>query len=589
MNWSFQARVNASFVVAALLMGSVELLSYWSITQLFEAAERRKIHLSRGEKLESIFSYVKDAQRGERGYIITGDEDYLAPHSAALAKLDSEINGLESLNWETPAQRLQWNELKPLIGKALARWEKVIAARRERGEEAAKAMVREGDGKAFMDEIGRIISAMISEGEREFLAEDRAVRAAVNWATVVSAAGGALAVAIVLLSASMVRREFDWRQRAEEEVRLTKEELDRFFTLSLDLTCVADFAGRFRRVNPAWERTLGFASDELVSRAYLELVHPEDREATAAEAQRLSGGGETVAFENRYRTNTGSYRWLSWKASSVPAVGMIYATARDITEQKLAEEKLRQQARELEAANKELEAFTYSVSHDLRAPLRHVDGFSKILMEEYAGSLDAEGRRYLERVRQGTQQMGRLIDDLLNLARVFRMEVRKQVTGLRSLVEESREELEPETQDRSIEWRVGALPFVECDPALMKQVFANLLSNAVKFTRPRNPAVIEVGQRLENGSPVVFVRDNGVGFSMKYADKLFGVFQRLHRQEDFDGTGVGLATVNRIIQMHGGRLWAEAELDKGATFYFTLAGPARAKSCESTTTMEGEP
>jgi light-regulated signal transduction histidine kinase (bacteriophytochrome) len=168
--------------------------------------------------------------------------------------------------------------------------------------------------------------------------------------------------------------------------------------------------------------------------------------------------------------------------------------------------------------------------------------------------------------------MGLLVDDLLNLGRVGRQDLRLQVTGLRSLVDETITELQPDCLDRQVEWKIGALPFVDCDPGLMKQTLGNLFSNAIKFTRSRNPAVIEVGQQEKNGQSVIYVRDNGVGFSMKYADKLFGVFQRLHRQEDFEGTGVGLATVQRIIQKHGGRIWAEAELDKGATFYFTLGG-----------------
>jgi len=166
--------------------------------------------------------------------------------------------------------------------------------------------------------------------------------------------------------------------------------------------------------------------------------------------------------------------------------------------------------------------------------------------------------------------MGLLVDDLLNLGRIGRHEVRLQVTGLSSLVNETVADLEADCEGRQVEWKIDSLPFVECDPGLMKQVFQNLLANAVKFTRPRSRAVIEVGQKDQDGMPIVFVRDNGVGFNIKYADKLFGVFQRLHRQEDFEGTGVGLATVQRIIQKHGGRIWAEAELGKGATFYFTL-------------------
>ena len=166
--------------------------------------------------------------------------------------------------------------------------------------------------------------------------------------------------------------------------------------------------------------------------------------------------------------------------------------------------------------------------------------------------------------------MGLLVDELLNLARVGRHSLSLQVAGLNSIVQEVVSILKPESEGRQVKWNVADLPFVECDPVLIKQVLQNLMANALKFTRPRSRAVIEVGQINENGHPAIFVRDNGVGFSMKYADKLFGVFQRLHRAEDFEGTGIGLATVQRIIQKHGGRVWVEAELDRGATFYFTL-------------------
>jgi light-regulated signal transduction histidine kinase (bacteriophytochrome) len=234
------------------------------------------------------------------------------------------------------------------------------------------------------------------------------------------------------------------------------------------------------------------------------------------------------------------------------------------------ERQLRAQRDALEAANAELEAFSYSVSHDLRAPLRHVDGFSRILLEDHGPQLGPEGKRLLSRICEGTRRMGVLIDELLNLGRIGRKPLEVQIAGLGALVEQARGELGSEISSREIEWRIGALPFAECDSGLLRQVFANLLSNAVKYTRPRARALIEVGETESQGKRAIFVRDNGVGFSMKYADKLFGVFQRLHRQEDFEGTGVGLAAVARIIQRHGGSIWAEAELDRGACFYFTL-------------------
>ena len=234
------------------------------------------------------------------------------------------------------------------------------------------------------------------------------------------------------------------------------------------------------------------------------------------------------------------------------------------------ERRVQRRTAELEATNKELEAFTYSVSHDLRAPLRRIDGFAKLLVDEYSEELPDEARHYLGRVRDGARQMGMLVDDLLNLARLGRQDVRLQVAGLSSIVQRVTTSLQRDAEGRDIDWQIQPLPFVECDPALIEVVFTNLISNAMKYTRPRPHPVIQVGSIEHDGHPVIYVRDNGVGFSMKYADKLFGVFQRLHRAEDFEGTGVGLATVQRILHKHAGTIWAEAELDKGACFYFTL-------------------
>ena len=221
-------------------------------------------------------------------------------------------------------------------------------------------------------------------------------------------------------------------------------------------------------------------------------------------------------------------------------------------------------------ANADLETFSYSVAHDLRSPIRQISGFSRILIEEYGPQLPAEARRYLDNVAQGARQMGNLVDDLLHLAQVGRQALSVQPTSLNSLVAAAVELLRPECVDRSIEWHIGDLSNMACDRGLMKQVLVNLLSNALKYTRPRNPAVIEVGQTDLMGERVIFVRDNGVGFDMKYAGKLFGAFQRLHLASEFEGTGIGLATVERIIRKHGGRMWADAQLERGATFFFSI-------------------
>jgi signal transduction histidine kinase len=255
------------------------------------------------------------------------------------------------------------------------------------------------------------------------------------------------------------------------------------------------------------------------------------------------------------------------------AIVASFAAVRRRIEESLrqAREELAKRAAELEAANKELESFTYSVSHDLRAPLRHVAGYAELLQKQASASLDDKGRRYMATILEASKRMGDLIDDLLGFSRIGRVETRKTAVNLDRLVREVIGELARDTKDREIEWVIGALPVCYGDRAMLKVVLVNLLSNAVKFTRVRSRAKIEIGSIDGKGNQVeVFVADNGAGFEMQYVNKLFGVFERLHRAEDFEGTGIGLATVQRIIYRHGGVVRAEGAVDQGATFYFSL-------------------
>jgi len=235
-----------------------------------------------------------------------------------------------------------------------------------------------------------------------------------------------------------------------------------------------------------------------------------------------------------------------------------------------ANRELLERTAQLEAANKELESFSYSVSHDLRAPLRHITGYAALLQKKTSSILDETTLHYLDTISESAKQMGNLIDDLLAFSRMGRSEVKWGRVGLEYLVKEILKDLKEETESRDIAWKVGGLPEVYCDSSMLRLVFVNLISNAVKFTRPRSKADIEIGCISEKDEFIFFVRDNGVGFDPKYKDKLFGVFQRLHHQDEFEGTGIGLANVRRLIHRHGGRTWADGEIENGATFYFSL-------------------
>jgi PAS domain S-box-containing protein len=381
------------------------------------------------------------------------------------------------------------------------------------------------------------------------------------------------------------------RVQADEALRESEQRYRALFERTNDAVFIFDLDGMLLTANQQAAELLGYTADELVGMPVTQMISLQEVADNQNKLAAVIAGEPLPLYERFFRRKDGSEFPAEVNVALVhDPQGKplhIHSVVRDITERKQIEREIRQlnaelerrvveRTAQLEAANQELEAFAYSVSHDLRAPLRAMDSFSRIVLEDFGPQLPPEAQRYLGMVRDNARRMRALIQDLLTFSRLGRQELRKQTISPRELVRQVLEELRIEQDEHPVEITVGDLPPCQADPALLKQVYANLLSNALKFTRGQGGACIEVGCLQEGQGTVYYVRDNGVGFDMRYADKLFGVFQRLHGDQEYEGTGVGLAIVQRIIHRHGGRVWAKAEVGQGATFYFTLpdASPA---------------
>jgi len=366
-------------------------------------------------------------------------------------------------------------------------------------------------------------------------------------------------------------------ERAKDDLKHSEERSRSVMDHVIDAIITIDERGRIESHNLAAQKLFGYSAAELIgSNVNMLMPEPYHGEHDSYLANYLRTGQAKImgiGTEVVGRRKDGSTFPLALGISEFRIGQQRFFTGicRDITERKRAKQLLIEHSAEVEAANKELEAFSYSVAHDLRAPLRHIHGYIEMLAKDAEGQLSAKSQRFLKVISESSGQMGALIDDLLAFSRMGRVEMHETHVRLDDLVQACLRTLELATGGRNIVWKIPPLPAVLGDHALLQQVFANLLGNAVKYTSARDPAEIEIGcAGEEDGRLILFVRDNGVGFDMKYVHKLFGVFQRLHSADEFEGTGIGLANVRRIIARHGGRTWAESVLNEGAAFYFTV-------------------
>lgn len=387
-----------------------------------------------------------------------------------------------------------------------------------------------------------------------------------------------------IVATAQTMRDITFRKQAQDALQISES---RFRSLTMNIpqliwSCRPD--GSCEYLSDQWMAYTGTTLDQNLGYGWLSLIHPDDAPVVDRRWKESVVSGAPFMTEYRLKAADGAYRWQLARATAQRndkgAIHVWFGTTTDISDQKEVESTLERfntllesKSDALAAANKELEAFSYSVSHDLRAPLRTMTGFAQALLEDYGEKLEPEASRYLTIISNGARHMGRLIDDLLSFSRLSRQNLTLTSVSLAQLVQEIREDLTADQAGRTIEWQIDELPICRGDRTTMKLVLANLIGNALKYTRPRDVVHIRIGYQVDEQQPTqcrIFIQDNGVGFDMRYADKLFTVFQRLHRTEEFEGTGVGLAIVQRIVHRHGGRVWAEGQIGEGATFWFTL-------------------
>jgi PAS domain S-box-containing protein len=553
----------AGLWVALVILAAVAALAYRSIddaTDTLGWVEHTSQILRQIEEVSATYARSASARRA---YVVAGDTSQLGDIAELDTRLAHTVAALRSSITDDPTEVQRLDSLAQLIDQRIKALDASVERRRIEG-----TGIETAEGLALGARI-RVAREDMEREENQRLADrDARTRSGLRRTKLAEIVGTFASFAILLLAFQKLRHEIGRRRQSEHFLDSIVENLP-------DMLFVKEARDlRFERINRAGEELLGIDRAALLGKNDFDFFPREQAESFhARDRETLDGRVVVEILEEPIQTKSGE-RWLHTK--KVPVLDQygvpkyLLGISDDITERRNAAAALRTAKDAAEAANQELEAFSYSVAHDLRAPLRSIDGFSQALMEDYSDKLDAEGLSHLQRVRSSTQHMGELIDGLLGLSRLSRGEIVRDKVDLTRIAQQSGARLREAHPQRQVELVVHDGLDTQGDARLLTAALDNLLGNSWKFTSKCDHARVEVGRRTEEGRAIFFVRDNGAGFEQAYAHKLFGVFQRLHPTTEFEGSGIGLATVQRIVRRHGGRVWAEGEVGRGATFYFTL-------------------
>jgi PAS domain S-box-containing protein len=566
---SFGKKIVLGFALSISVFAAIAFASYMS-DKHYAASSRSIEHAHQIiESAETVLSDLKDGETSVRGYVITFIEDFLEPYNRACSVITSDMQRLRMLVADRPQEKKKADSLLALADAKMKRLAFSITLRKAQPVDSSYLRASSGIGKEVMDRARQVTNEIKNTELLYLSAEEQNLKNYASLNALLNSIGvlGALSLFIALYL--LLRTEIDRRNKAEAELRKSNSFLATILENIPNMIFVKDAASlRFVRFNKAGEDLTGIGKQEIIGKSDHDFFPKQQADLfTLIDREVLSGNRQKDIVEEPIQTRYKGERWL--QTAKIPLFDengkpqFLLGISKDITESK-------KQQYDIKQLNLELEAFSYSVSHDLRGPLNSMNSISTLLEEQYASGMDPEGIRLLGMLRTSSRSLSDLIQDLLSFARVGRQEISKQEVDMKALVSQALEDAKILIPGCKPEFRLAELPNAHADKTMLKLVLVNLLSNLLKFSCNKEKPLIEAGFRLIDGETTYFIKDNGAGFDMKYSDKLFSVFQRLHQQTEFEGTGVGLAIVHRIITKHGGKVWAEGKTGEGATLYFTL-------------------